>query len=274
MKIASFNVNSIRARTPHVQDFLKAQSPDILMVQELKTVGENFPHDDFTPLGYIAIVIGQKAYNGVATFYRKDLTLDERIVTALPGDAADEQARFLDVGLHGVRYINIYLPNGNPVDSEKFPYKLAWMARLYDYLKDYTDRRIPFVIGGDFNIIPEDIDCHDPAAWEGDALFRPESRAAYRRLLGLGLTEAYRTLHPGVQDFTFWDYQAGAWPQNKGIRIDHFLLSPAIADVLRGCVIDRDPRAQDKASDHTPIIVQIEEQAVRPCWRPDGRKSA
>ncbi len=269
MKIASFNVNSIKVRSPHVQDWLTAHSPDVLMLQELKAVTENFPKDDFTALGYDAIVNGQKTYNGVAILYKNTLNarlIADRLPAMADNEDTDEQARFLDVKIGDIHMIDIYLPNGNPVDTEKFDYKLRWMDRLYAYLKDYSDRRIPFIIGGDFNVIPDDIDCHDPAAWANDALFRMETRKAYRRLLGLGLCEAYRSLHPTVQAFTFWDYQAGAWPQDKGIRIDHFLLSPALADVLKDCAIDKEPRSKEKASDHTPIWVTIDEKALRPCW--------
>lgn len=264
MKLASFNVNSVKARTPHIQNWLNKESPDALLIQELKGVEENFPYAAFEELGYQATVKGQKAYNGVAILTKKPATL---ISNTLPGDEEDEQARFIDIKYGDIHIINIYLPNGNPVDTPKFNYKLAWMQRLYTYLKDYTDRRIPFLIGGDFNVIPEDIDCCDPAAWAGDALFRMETRKAYRKLIHLGLTEAYRAIHPDTQEFTFWDYQAGAWPKNNGIRIDHFLLSPAISDCLVDCNIDKQPRGEERASDHTPIWIELEMQNLNKMWK-------
>ena len=180
----------------------------------------------------------------------------------LPGDDADEQARYLEFETNGIRLIDIYLPNGNPVGendqkSEKFTYKLEWMERLYQRLKALREDNIPFAIGGDFNVIPEDKDCWDPKVWENDALARPESRAAFRKLINLGLYEAFRALNNAAGQYTFWDYQAGRWPKDEGIRIDHFLLSPEIADKLVSCDIDKTPRGWDKPSDHTPIILEI-----------------
>jgi exodeoxyribonuclease-3 len=266
MKIASFNVNSVKARLHHIEDWLKESAPDILMIQELKSVAENVPVENFEALGYQAFVKGQKAYNGVATLVKKDLNAN---LTAeiLPGDEEDEQARFIDIEIDGIHFINIYLPNGNPAPGPKYDYKLSWMKRLHAYLKNYTDKQIPFAIGGDYNVMPEDIDCHAPENWRGDALIRPESRAAFRALEHLGLTEAYRALHPDVQEFTFWDYQGGAWPQNNGIRIDHFLLTPTLADILENCEIDKEPRDKEKASDHTPIIIELNMDALNPIWK-------
>ncbi len=252
MKIASWNVNSIKARLDHALQWLQDTAPDALMLQELK--GETFPSEAFEAIGYHASYVGQKAYNGVAILTK---TPHEPLCRALPGNADDVQARYIETDLNGIRLINIYLPNGNPLGTEKFDYKLAWMDRLYTQLKSYRDSQIPFMIGGDFNIIPDNIDCYDPAAWANDALFAPESRARWRALLNLGLTDCFRALHPQLQEFSFWDYQAGAWQRNNGIRIDHFLASPAIADRVTSCVIDKTPRGWDKASDHTPIVVEI-----------------
>ena len=254
MKIVSWNVNSIKARLDHAVRFLTESTPDLMFLQELK--GESFPHDAFAPLGYRAIAVGQKAYNGVAILSRGD-DLPTVVLDRLPGDGGDEQARYLEVDYRGVRLINIYLPNGNPVGTEKYDYKLAWMDRLYARLKALRDESVPFLIGGDFNVIPDPEDCYDPAAWAEDALFLPATRASFRRFLNLGLYDAFRVFTKGGGHYTFWDYQAGAWAQNKGIRIDHFLLSPAIADRLSSCVIDSNPRAWDKASDHTPIMIEI-----------------
>lgn len=252
MKIASWNVNSIKARLDHVKAWLEQNRPDVLMIQELK--GESFPFDDFAALGYNAAAVAQKTYNGVATLSPHAI---ETLTEKLPGDDSDAQARYLETRIKDIRFINIYLPNGNPVDSDKFPYKLDWMRRLKDRLSALRVMQDPFVVAGDFNVIPEDIDCHDPQAWAGDALFRPESRGAFRRLVNLGLTDAFRALHAGGGLYTFWDYQAGAWPQNKGIRIDHILLSPALADRLQDCSIDLAPRGLEKASDHTPIMAAL-----------------
>lgn len=254
MKIASWNVNSIKARLDHVKRWLEKNQPDLLMIQELK--GVEFPTEAFETIGYKSEAVTQKAYNGVAIFSPKPQKI---ILDHLPDDDRDEQARYLEIDYKNIRVINIYLPNGNPVstDSKKYPYKLAWMDRLYDRLKQLRDDRVPFVIGGDFNVIPDDKDCHDPKAWEGDALFRPETHAKWRALLNLGLTDAFRVNNHEAQQYTFWDYQRGAWPQNKGIRIDHFLLSPPLTDRLQSCIIDKEPRGEEKASDHTPIILEL-----------------
>lgn len=253
MKIASWNVNSLKVRKGHVENYLKDSGIDVLMVQELK--GETFPHEDFKALGWNTEAVTQKAYNGVAVFSKQPINV---ILDHLPGDDTDEQARYIEFETHGLRLINIYLPNGTPIGTEKFDYKLAWMERLYERLKELRSNDIPFAIGGDFNVIPENKDCWDPKVWETDALAQPESRAAFRKLINLGLYEAFRALHNAPGQYTFWDYQAGAWQKDHGIRIDHFLLSPELADRLMACTIDKDPRGLDKPSDHTPIIVEIE----------------
>ncbi|MCC6597758.1 MAG: exodeoxyribonuclease III [Alphaproteobacteria bacterium] len=252
MKITSWNVNSIKARHEHVRRYLSETGPDVLMVQELK--GLDFLAEDYADLGYKTASVRQKAYNGVAVFSKTPINI---LLEKLPGDDSDEQARYLEFEINNLRLINIYLPNGNPVDSEKFPYKLNWMKRLFDRLNTLREERIPFAIGGDFNIIPEDKDCYNPQAWAGDALFRPESHAAFRSLENLGLYDAYRIYNDSPEQYTFWDYQAGAWPKNNGIRIDHFLLSPEITDRLISCRIDKNPRGWDKPSDHTPITIEI-----------------
>ena len=252
MRITSWNVNSIKARKEHVLRFLKEDAPDVLMVQELK--GLDFPANDFKEIGYNSAAVTQKAYNGVAIFSKTPIDV---ILESLPGDQNDEQARYIEFDTNGLRLINIYLPNGNPVDTEKFTYKLSWMERLYERLKTLREDKIPFAIGGDFNIIPEDKDCWDPSVWENDAATRPESRALYRAMVNLGLTEAFRAIDTRAGHYTFWDYQAGRWQKDQGIRIDHFLLSPEIADKLESCDIDKLPRGWDKPSDHTPITINI-----------------
>ncbi len=253
-KIASWNVNSIRARLPNVLEWLDSASPDIVMLQELKAQDEQFPEGDFKDRGYHCYVFGQKSWNGVAILSKHEAT---DIVKGLPGDDTDEQSRYIEAKIDGVRYCCLYLPNGNPVDTEKYPYKLSWMDRLYKRSQDLLASGTPFVLGGDFNIIPANEDCHNPAAWEDDALFRLDSRKKYRALLHLGLTDAFRVNNAEAESYTFWDYQGGAWPKNHGIRIDHFLMSPQITDKMTSCVIDKDPRDKDKASDHTPIILEI-----------------
>lgn len=254
MKIASWNVNSIKMRLPHVLEWLKIHEPDALLLQEIKCETEAFPSLEFSAIGYQAAVHGQKAYNGVAILTKKPV---EVISKAL--DATDEQARFLHVVLEGVHLLNLYAPNGNPVETEKFTYKLRWLAQLHDYFEKLLTQEITFVAGGDYNIIPTAADVHDPALWAEDALFRPESRALWRRFHHLGLTDAFRALHPNTTHaYTFWDYQAGAWQRDAGIRIDHFLLSPQAADRVLSCSIDKTPRGAEKASDHTPIIVTLD----------------
>ncbi|MEM6781431.1 MAG: exodeoxyribonuclease III [Pseudomonadota bacterium] len=253
MKIASWNVNSIKQRLPHVKRWLEKTETDVLMIQELK--GLDFPSEDIKAAGYESVFVNQKAFNGVAILSKEPV---EVVLDALPGDESDEQARYLEVDYEDMRLINIYLPNGNPVDTEKYPYKLNWMERLSKRAKYLRDNNIPFLIGGDFNVIPADQDCYDPKSWEGDALFRPETHAAFRRLLNLGLTDAFRVFNHDIQ-YSYWDYQGGAWPQNKGIRIDHFLLSPPLVDKMSSCTIDSEPRGEEKASDHTPITVDLEE---------------
>ena len=257
MLIATWNVNSIRARLDHVTTWLKERKPDVLLMQELK--GTEFPAEVFKQLGYESVAVTQKAYNGVATLSRLPI---ETINTTLAGDETDSHARYLETMIAGMRVVNIYLPNGNPIGTEKFLYKLAWMDRLLQQAIAWRRDGVDVLIGGDFNVIPEDIDCHKPASWANDALFQPEPRERYRALQKLGLTDAFRTLHPDeVGQFTFWDYFRQAFEHNRGIRIDHFLLSAKLAERLQSCTIDRGPRAQLKPSDHTPILVELRDQA-------------
>ncbi len=253
MKITSWNVNSIKARLEHVKRYLSEESPDVLMVQELK--GLDFPETEFTPLGYQTHAVTQKAYNGVAIFTKHDA---EILYTKLPGYEEDEQARYIEANINSLRIINVYLPNGNPAPGPKYDYKLEWMEHLYAHLKHLRNTDTSFLIGGDFNVIPEDKDCHSPKDWQGDALFRPETHAIWRKLLNLGLTDAFRVNNNAAEQYTFWDYQAGAWQRGNGIRIDHFLLSSTLADKLQSCTVNKTPRGWEKPSDHTPIEVIIE----------------
>ena len=254
MKIATFNVNSIKARLPRVLEWLQEASPDVALFQEIKVVDEGFPSMEIEDLGYNVVTHGQKTYNGVAILSKRPI---EDVTRGLPGGEDDEQARYIECVTGGVRVASIYLPNGNPVASEKFPYKLAWFDRLIDHARELLTYEECVVLGGDYNVCPTDDDVYDPKGWAEDALCRPESRAKFRTLLNLGYTEAFRALHKGPGFYTFWDYQAGAWPKDHGLRIDHHLLSPQAADRLKSCEIDRNPRAKEKASDHTPLIVEL-----------------
>lgn len=252
MKIATWNVNSLKVRLPHVLRWLLANRPEVLFLQELK--GTQFPAAELAELGYTAEIVAQKTYNGVATLARIPM---RRGIDRLPGNDGDEQARYLEVEAGGLHLINLYLPNGNPPETEKFSYKLAWMDRLIARLAQLRKDAVPFLVGGDFNVIPEDRDCYDPDLWRGDALFHPETLRRFRALLNLGLVDAFRIGNlPGGQ-YTFWDYQAGAWPRNNGIRIDHFLLSPPLADRFVSARIDRDERGKEQPSDHVPLILEL-----------------
>ena len=256
IRIATWNVNSVKARLPNVLEWLKSAAPDVLLLQEIKSTDDTFPLLEFQAEGYTAAVHGQKTYNGVAILSKLPMT---DISRRLPGDDSDEQARWIEATIAGYRIASLYLPNGNPNPCEKFDYKLRWMDRLAVHGRTLLAQGIPVVLGGDYNICPTDADVYDPLSWSNDALCRPESRAAYRRLLHQGFTDAYRALHPNQEcAFTFWDYQAGAWPRDLGLRIDHFLLSPQAADRLRACDVDKEPRGREKASDHTPVWVELE----------------
>lgn len=246
-------MNSIRARAEHVKMWLQAREPDVLLLQELK--GTEFPSEFLKELGYHSAAVTQKTYNGVAILSRSPI---EIVSATLRGDEADSHARFLEVMIENVRIVNIYLPNGNPVGTAKFTYKLAWMDRLKQQMELWLKSDMPTLIGGDFNVIPEDIDCHKAASWIHDALFQPEPRARYRTMLELGYVDAFRSLHPGIGgQFTFWDYFRQAFEHNRGIRIDHFLLTPTLTKRLQSCEIDKGPRALEKPSDHTPIVLRI-----------------
>lgn len=254
MLIATWNVNSVKARLDTVVAWLKEASPDVVCFQELKCEDQAFPRQAFEELGYNLAVHGQKTYNGVAILSK--LPFDE-VKTRLPGDDGDEQARYVEAVVAGIRVASIYLPNGNPVASEKYAYKLAWMDRLIAHANGLLAHEEPFVLAGDYNVIPQPVDARNPAEWVNDALFLPPTRAKFRELINLGLTEAVRTLDPEPGLYTFWDYQAGAWQKNNGIRIDHLLLSPQAADRLQSTRIDKHVRAWEKPSDHVPVVLQL-----------------
>ena len=258
MKLASFNINGIKARIDALPAWLAAAKPDAVCLQEIKSIDEAFPREVFEDMGYRVETHGQKGFNGVAILSKLPL---EDVTRGLPGDDADEQARWIEatvVGTRAVRLCGLYLPNGNPAPGPKYDYKLAWMVRMEARAQALLALEEPFVMAGDYNVIPQAEDAAKPQAWLEDALFLPQTREAYRRILNLGFTEAFNTRHPEPGNYSFWDYQAGAWERNNGIRIDHVLLSPQAADLLRDAQIDKDIRAGDKPSDHVPVWVDLD----------------
>lgn len=255
MRIATFNVNGIAARLPRLLEWLAATQPDIVCLQEIKCVDERFPVGDIKTAGYNAIVHGQKSFNGVAILSREPA---REVLRGLPGDDSDEQARYLEADVNGVRIASIYLPNGNPQPGPKFEYKLSWMKRLEARAAALLAAEVPSVLAGDYNVAPEDRDVFSIKAMADDALVQPGSRAALRRILFQGWTEALRAVHPADDHlYTYWDYQAGAWPRNAGLRIDHCLLCPRMADRLVGAGVDSDARGREKASDHAPVWIEL-----------------
>ena len=265
MRVATFNINGIKARAEALTAWLDEASPDVVVLQEIKSVDENFPREPFEDMGYNVETHGQKSFNGVAILSKRPL---EDVTRGLPGAEGtgrdgedDEQARYIEATVVGdrnaVRICGLYLPNGNPVGDEKFAYKLRWMERLEKRAKELLALEQPFLMAGDYNVIPQGIDALHPENWRDDALFQPESRGAFWRLQNLGLTEAFRARNQAAEQFTFWDFQRGAWQRNDGIRIDHFLLSPQCADLLEDCQIDKEVRGRDKPSDHVPIWVEL-----------------
>ena len=253
MRIASWNVNSVRARLHNILDWLSNLEIDVILIQEIKCVEEQFPRLEFEALGYEVAINGQKSYNGVAILSKSPIT---EVKNGLPNYIEDEQSRYIEAKIKGVVFASIYLPNGNPINSDKFNYKIKWMERLKNHSKQLLDLELPIVLGGDFNVVPCDDDVHDPISWQNDALCQPQTRARFRTMLNFGLTEAWRSLHNEV-GYSYWDYQAGRWQKDEGVRIDHWLLSPQAADRLVGCEIDKGPRGKEKASDHTPVILEL-----------------
>ena len=266
MRIATWNVNSIKQRLDSALAWLAERNPDIVCLQETKCVDDAFPREPFEALGYNLVVHGQKTFNGVALLSK--FPFDE-VSNGLPGDHTDDHARFIEAVVStargALRVATIYLPNGNPPDTEKYSYKTGWMKRLFGYARDRLSLGEPLVLAGDFNVIPAAADARNPQAWVGDALFLPRTRSEYRSLMHLGLTDAVRAAsdEPGL--YTFWDYQAGAWQKNNGIRIDHVLLSPQAADRLTDVGIDRHVRSWEKPSDHVPVWLDL---AIEPAARP------
>ena len=258
MKIATWNINGVKARIDNLLHWLGDAAPDIACLQEIKSLDEQFPREPIEALGYHVETHGQKGFNGVAILSK--LPFDE-VVRGLPGNDLDAQARFIE-GVFSVeggalRVVSLYLPNGNPIGSEKFDYKLAWMDRLDRWAADRLETEEPIVLAGDYNVIPQPRDARHPDRWVDDALFQPQSRAALRRLEALGFHDAVRAVTDADDVFTFWDYQAGAWQKNNGIRIDHLLLSPEAADRLSGAGVEKHLRAWEKPSDHVPAVVEL-----------------
>lgn len=260
MKIATFNVNSINARLPRILEWFDEAKPDAVVLQEIKCIDEKFPVAEFEDRGFNVAVHGQKTYNGVALLSKHPI---EDVARGLPGDREDEQARFIEATIcpddrTPFRLCGLYLPNGNPTPGPKYDYKLKWMKRLKRRAEKLLVEEEAFILAGDFNVIPQNEDTHDPAAWAGDALFRPETHAAYREILNLGLTDAIRQIEPTKTLYSFWDYQRGAWQKDNGIRIDHLLLSAQVADRLQDAGIDRAVRGREKPSDHVPAWIEID----------------
>ena len=258
MRIATFNINGIKARLPALLDWLEAARPDAAVLQEIKSTDAAFPRAAIEDAGWHLETHGQKGFNGVAIVSRLPL---EDVRRGLPGDEADEQARWIEatvVGVRAVRLCGLYLPNGNPAPGPKYDYKLGWMARMHTRAAALLASEEPVVLAGDYNVIPADADAARPEAWVRDALALPETRAAFRRLVHLGLYDAFRLIEPGAGHYSFWDYQAAAWERNDGIRIDHALLSPQAADLLQGAWIEKDMRAGEKPSDHVPVWVELD----------------
>ncbi len=255
MKLATWNVNSIRQREQHVLRFLARQQPDILVLQEIKCEAHAFPAMAFQAAGYRSEAVGQKSYNGVAVLSRVPMEITHRALPGLPD--GDAQARYIELTSGGITVIGIYLPNGNSGGADGYAYKLAWMDRLAERAAALLEADTPFVVTGDFNVCPTPEDFAPGALSPNDALVRPETRARFRRMLWMGLTDAVRALHPTGAVYTFWDYQAGAWQRDMGLRIDHALLSPELAERLISALPERAARAEDQPSDHVPVVIEL-----------------
>lgn len=259
MRIATFNLNGVRARIETLLHWLDTARPDVALLQETKSVDDAFPRELVEDKGYSVAVHGEKSFNGVAILSRLPV---EDVMRGLPGDEEDRQARWIEGTVIGeraaVRVCALYLPNGNPAPGPKYDYKLAWMERLRKRAADLIRGEETAVLAGDFNVIPQAEDAARPQAWATDALFLPQTRAAFSRVLNLGYTEAFRSRVHGPGHYSFWDYQAGAWNRNDGIRIDHHLLTPQAADLLKDCWIEKDMRGGDKPSDHVPVWIELD----------------
>ncbi len=258
MKVATFNINGIKARSEALGVWLDEAQPDVALLQEIKSVDQAFPKEAFEDRGYNVATHGQKAFNGVAILSKLPI---ENLSTGLTGDDTDDQARWIEatvVGKQAIHICGLYLPNGNPAPGPKYAYKLKWMERLYARAKELIASEMPALMAGDYNIIPQKEDAASPANWTKDALFLPKSREAFRKIMGLGFTDAFRVYQSAPGHYSFWDYQAGAWNRNDGIRIDHILMTPSCADLMLECHIDKHMRDRDRPSDHVPIWVRLD----------------
>jgi exodeoxyribonuclease-3 len=255
MKIATFNINNINRRLPNLLRWLRAAKPDIVCLQELKAADDDFPLSAIQKSGYGAVWRGQKTWNGVAILARgREPVL---IRTALPGDRDDREARYIEAAVNGVIVTSLYLPNGNPQPGPKFDYKLKWFKRLQRHAATFLKQDIPVVLAGDYNVAPAELDIYPTRSWDKDALIQPQSRDAFRSLVAQGWTDALRTLHPSKPMFTFWDYKRNRWPRDAGLRLDHLLLSSALAPRLLKAGVDRKVRGEDSASDHAPAWIVL-----------------
>jgi exodeoxyribonuclease-3 len=255
MKIATFNINNVNRRLPNLLDWLRQAKPDVVCLQELKAPDADFPQAAIGRAGYGAVWRGQKSWNGVAILARKaDPVL---IRTALPGDPGDREARYIEAAVRGIVIASLYAPNGNPQPGPKFDSKLQWLRRLRAHAKKLLNQDVPVVLAGDYNVAPTALDIYPTRSWDRDALIQPESRAAFGALLAQGWSDAIRTLHPAKPMFTFWDYKRNRWPRDAGLRLDHLLLSPALAPRLTRAGVDRKARSEDGASDHAPAWIML-----------------
>ena len=260
MKIATWNVNSINARIQHLVKFIEQDKSDIYLIQELKCVNENFPFEQIKKLKYFSYVNCQKAWNGVAIISNKEININN---TRIPTFKNDENARFLEAEINlknikkNIKLICIYLPNGNPIETEKFEYKINWMKKFNEYITQLYEKNIPIIIGGDFNVIPSDDDVYSPENFKNDACAHPLTREQYQILINTGFTDTVKHFIDGKTNWTFWGYRGGGWQKGNGLRIDHFLTSPEITDIIKKVEIKREPRGWYKASDHTPVIIEL-----------------
>ena len=260
MKITTWNVNSINARLDHLLSFIKKNQSDIYLLQELKCINESFPYQQIEEMGYNCYVNGQKAWNGVAILSKKSLNI---INSKLPTFTSDYQSRFLETEIKltkiksKIKLFCIYFPNGNPIETEKFDYKIKWMKKFNNYIQNLYNEDTPIIIGGDFNVIPTDNDVYEPENFKNDASTHPKTREQFRILLNIGLTDVVYNFMDGKTNWTFWGYRGGSWQKGNGLRIDHFLTSPEITDLIKKITIDREPRGWEKASDHAPVILEL-----------------
>jgi exodeoxyribonuclease-3 len=257
MKIATYNVNGINGRLPVLLRWLSESTPDIVCLQELKAPQEKFPEEAITDAGYEAIWHGQKSWNGVAILSR--IGKPEEVRRVLPGDPEDSHSRYIEANVKGIRIGCLYLPNGNPAPGPKFDYKLSWFDRLTKHAQDLLSSNLPVVLTGDYNVIPTDLDVYKPERWVKDALFRPESKEAYKALVEQGWTDAIRKLYPNEKIFTFWDYFRNAYARDAGLRIDHFLLSPHLEKRIVAAGVDKNVRGWEKTSDHAPVWIELQD---------------